>query len=139
MNVSISDERPARSELLSLYESVGWTAYTEAPDRLIAAVRHSTWTLAARTDDGTLAGFARIISDLHTIAFLQDILIHPAYQRSGIGGALLDEALNKCDGIRQFILLTDAEHGQRSFYESRGLCEVHDVYPSPLRSFVRFC
>jgi len=38
--------------------------------------------------------------------------------------------------VRQVVLLTDAEPGQRAYYESRGFVEAHDVRPEPLRSFV---
>lgn len=137
MSVSIREELPAREELLALYQAVGWTAYTDEPQRLVEAVRHSTWTLTARTDKTTLAGFARVISDLYSIAYLQDILVAPEHQRQSIGGALLDEVLGKCDEIRQVVLLTDADPGQRYFYQSRGFHETHDVAPTPLRSFVR--
>lgn len=137
MNVSIREERPARKELIALYGAVGWTAYTNEPERLVEAVRQSTWTLAARTDDAALAGFARVISDLNSIAYLQDILVAPEHQRRGVGGALLDEVLRKCHGIRQVVLLTDVDQGQRCFYQSRGFHEAHDVLSSPLRSFVR--
>lgn len=42
MSVSIREELPAREELLALYQAVGWTAYTDEPQRLVEAVRHST-------------------------------------------------------------------------------------------------
>jgi GNAT superfamily N-acetyltransferase len=71
-----------------------------------------------------------------TIVYVQDVLVLPSAHRSGIGGALLDAVLQRYAGVRQTVLLTDDEPGQRAFYESRGFVEAHDVGPQPLRSFV---
>lgn len=134
---TISTDVPEPAEILDLYLQVGWSAYTDEPDRLVAAVRGSTHVLAARDESGTLVGLLRALSDGHTITYVQDILVAPAAQRGGVGGALLDELLRLSATIRQVVLITDDEASQRAFYESRGLVEVHDVEPSPLRAFVR--
>jgi GNAT superfamily N-acetyltransferase len=134
----ISAEVPAASEILDLYREVGWTAYTKDPDALVGAIRASHDVLVARTDSGELIGLARTVSDGHTIAYLQDILVAPAHHRRGVGGALLDDLLARTQHIRQLVLITDSEESQRVFYESRGLTEVHDIQPDALRSFVLF-
>lgn len=123
-------------EVLSLYQSVGWTSYTAAPDTLMAGLAGSWLVLAARDWSGRLIGLARVVGDGNTIAYLQDVLVHPDCQGRGVGGALLDEVIAHTTAIRQLVLLTDAEPGQRAFYESRGFTEVHD-HPAGLRSFVR--
>ena len=136
MTVAIVEKLPESDEVLALYGAVGWGAYTDDPATLLSALQGSTWVLTARRE-GVLLGLARVISDGQTIAYLQDLLVAPDAQRSGVGGSLLDEVLRRCSGIRQVVLLTDAEERQRLFYESRGLCEIRDVQPAPLRSFVR--
>ncbi|GAA1436908.1 hypothetical protein GCM10009616_37780 [Microlunatus lacustris] len=136
VTLEIIEEMPLPDEFLALYGAVGWSTYTDDPARLLSALQHSTWVLTARRK-GELLGLARVISDRHTIAYLQDLLVAPEAQRSGVGGSLLDEVLRRCSDIRQVVLLTDAEDRQRLFYESHGLREVHDVEPAPLRSFVR--
>ncbi|MCU0152368.1 GNAT family N-acetyltransferase [Curtobacterium poinsettiae] len=70
------------------------------------------------------------------MVYVQDVLVVPSAHRSGVGGALLDAVLQRYADVRQTVLLTDAEAGQRAFYESRGFVEAHDVEPQPLRSFV---
>ncbi|MFJ3033548.1 GNAT family N-acetyltransferase [Curtobacterium pusillum] len=134
--VTITEELPGRDELLGLYDGVGWTAYTRHPDALVAAVAGSHLVLAARDHTGALVGLARTVSDGVTIVYVQDVLVLPSRQGTGIGGRLLDAVLERYAHVRQTVLLTDAEPGQRAFYESRGLIEVHDVEPQPLRSFV---
>lgn len=129
------DVRTTREELVDLYQSVGWTAYTRDPDLLVRALDGSSAVFTVR-DDGLLVGLARVLTDGASVAYLQDLLVRPDHQRLGVGGALIDAVLAQHSHVRQFVLLTDAEPAQRAFYESRDLVEVHDADP-PLRSFVR--
>lgn len=158
MALTIHAQIPDPLELIGLYHSVGWSAYTNDPERLVRAVNTSHTVMCARIvneDTGTgraagaaaagpgaapgaLVGLARTISDGETVAYVQDILVAPDHRREGIGGALLDSILEKYADVRQLVLLTDDEPGQRAFYESRGLTEAHDMAPHPTRAFVRF-
>jgi GNAT superfamily N-acetyltransferase len=102
-----------------VYRAVGRTAYAEDADTLTRAVAGSSFVVTARRD-GTLVGVARAISDDATICCLQDILVVPDAQRTGIGGRLAREILHRYATVRQKVLLTDDEPGQRAFYESLG-------------------
>ena len=138
-NYSISEARGlTRADLVGLYRSVGWSTYASNPDALVRALDQSSYVVAARDVTGQLIGLARVISDDVSICFLQDVLVRPGQQRSGIGRALVDQVLERYRHVRQKVLLTDDESGQRAFYESLGFTEVHDFEPSPLRAFVRF-
>lgn len=123
--------------VLALYESVGWTAYTVDPSTLMAALAGSSRVVVARRDD-QLLGLARVVSDGVSICYLQDVLVRPEAQRAGIGRRLVDVALEPYAEVRQKVLLTDAEPGQRAFYESLGYREAHDHPDGGLRAFVRF-
>ena len=114
MRCTITEETPSRDELVALYRSVGWTAYTDDAERLVAAVRGSHLVLTARDASGALVGLVRTVSDGLTIAYIQDILVAPQQQRAGVGGALLDAVIERTAGIRQTVLLTDDEPGQRA-------------------------
>ena len=61
---------------------------------------------------------ARTISDDATICYLQNILVDPAFQKSGAGRALLETVLARYRHVRQLVLITDNEPGQRAFYEA---------------------
>lgn len=70
--IRLASEPPGREELLDLYRSVGWTAYTDEPDTLVAAVAASRTVLCVRSSsDEQLVGLARTISDGRTIVYLQ--------------------------------------------------------------------
>ena len=76
-------------QVRALYESVGWRAYTRDPDSLKKGVMNSLCVLGAYEDE-KLVGWIRAVGDAVTIVFIQDILVHPAYQRRGIGRALIE-------------------------------------------------
>ena len=54
------------SEVLALYGSVGWTAYTEQPEALRRGFAGSLLTLASR-ENGTLVGLLRAVGDNDTL------------------------------------------------------------------------
>lgn len=125
------------AEVLALYRSVGWSAYTDRPAVLAAALAGSTHVVVARAADGVLVGLARVVSDRATIAYLQDVLVHPDHRRRGAGAALIAAAFAPFTGVRQQVLLTDDEPAQRAFYTALGWAEVGADEPR-LRAFVRF-
>lgn len=133
--VVIGSEVPALQDILDLYDAVGWGAYTESPSTLLRALAGSAQVVTARRD-GQLLGLARVVGDGATIAYLQDVLVRPDVHRAGIGRRLVDAVFAPFAQVRQQVLLTDAEPGQRAFYESLGFVEAHDHEPE-LRSFVR--
>ena len=101
-------------------------------------VRGSSFVVTARNSGGGLVGMARAISDDATICYLQDILVDPAFQKSGAGRALLEAVRGRYQHVRQFVLITDNEPGQRAFYESLGFTEGSDFRPEPVRVFAQF-
>ncbi|XKH56414.1 GNAT family N-acetyltransferase [Citricoccus nitrophenolicus] len=103
----------------------------------MSQVGGSSCVVAARRD-GRLIGLARVISDGATICYLQDVLVHPDAQRTDVGRALVLTALEPYASVRQKVLLTDDDQGQRAFYESLGYQETRDHGAGSLRAFVRF-
>lgn len=114
------------AEILGLYASVGWTAYTDDPAALRNGFANSLLTLAAY-EEAALAGLIRVVGDGHTIVFVQDILVHPQFQRRGIGSALLQAVLNRYAGVRQIELFTDDTPETAAFYRSMGFRELTEL------------
>jgi GNAT superfamily N-acetyltransferase len=126
-----------REAVLSLYQSVGWSAYVRDPGTLMRALEGSSTVVIAQ-GDGDLIGLARVVSDGATICYLQDVLVRPSAHRLGIGAQLVQAALAPYTHVRQKVLLTDDEPGQRAFYEALGYRETRDHGDGSLRAFVRF-
>jgi len=126
------------AEVIALYESVGWTSYTAEPAVLLRALQGSGFVVTCRNEAGKLVGLARGNSDDATICYVQDILVHPAVQGSGAGRAMLEAIQSRYGHVRQTVLITDNEPGQRAFYEALGFTEGSDFRPEPLRMFALF-
>jgi GNAT superfamily N-acetyltransferase len=92
------------AEVITLYESVGWTAYTEDPAVLVQAIRGSAFVVTCRSAAGELVGLARAISDDATICYVQDILVAPSFQGSGAGRTMLEAIQSQYGHVRQTVL-----------------------------------
>lgn len=106
-------------ELLPLYQSVGWTNYTDKPDMLAAALRHSLYVLAAYQEE-QLVGLIRVVGDGYSSLLIQDLLVLPDYQRQGIGRELVRQTLAHFPDVYQIQLTTDATAKNQAFYQSLG-------------------
>ena len=113
-------------EILHLYASVGWTAYTDYPDVLRKGYENSMLTLAAYEDD-QLLGIIRAVGDGHTVVFVQDILVFPEHQRKGVGSALLQSILDRYSHVRQIELATDNTPKTIALYKSMGFRELSEI------------
>ena len=133
----VAGEALDTAQLVALYTAVGWNAYTSDPVSLAKAVAGSS-TVAVARDGDELVGLARVLSDGASVAYLQDVLVRPSAQRDGLGRRLVDAALAPYAQVRQKVLLTDDEPGQKAFYESLGYRETRDFGEGTLRAFVRF-
>ena len=101
------------------------------PERLVPMVEGSRYLYTAReaTTDGTgrLVGLVRAVGDGHSIAYIQDLLVHPHAQRQGVGSALLKRVIEDFDreDIRQRLITTDVgnEHAV-TLYKRYGYAPV---------------
>ena len=125
--MEIKDYRVYNEEqILQLYKSVGWSAYTEYPDVLRKGFDNSLLTLAAY-DGEELMGIIRTVGDGYTVVFIQDLLVFPEHQRKGIGTALLKALLDGYSHVRQIELATDNTPKTIAFYKSMGFCELSKI------------
>jgi len=136
VNVEVATDLD-HAQVIELYRAVGWTAYTNEPNTLRAALSGSTRVVIARRGQ-RLVGLARVVSDGASIAYLQDVVVNPNDQRIGIGTALVRAALAPYDRVRQKVLLTDDDPAHRVFYEHLGYHDVNEHPGGSLRAFVRF-
>ncbi len=114
------DEIVPIKELTELYEAVGWTSYSSDPDGLARAVDRSDYVVTARNADGDLVGLTRCLTDDVHICVIQDVLVRPDHQRTGIGSVMVGRCLRIHEHVRQITLMTDDEPDTRAFYESLG-------------------
>ena len=113
-------------EILPLYKSVGWRNYYEHPAMLKSSFAGSLCILAAYENE-RLVGIIRAMGDGHSILFIQDILVCPAYQRRGIGTALVKALLERYPHVYQIELATDYTDKTIAFYTSLGFHPLHKI------------
>lgn len=78
--------------------------------------------------DGAVRGMVSLLYTVSTalggpVAWLEDMVIDPAWRNAGLGGLLLDAALAHAQqqGCLRVTLLTDADnHAAQRFYQGRG-------------------
>lgn len=127
MHITIREyTRYDEAQVLALYRSVGWTRYTDAPGRLEAGFANSLRIYAA-FDGAQLVGLCRAVGDGLTIVYVQDLLVHPAYQRKGIGRELLGRMLEEYKEVYQKALMTDDTPETTAFYQSMGMRMAADL------------
>lgn len=113
-------------EILKLYSSVGWTAYTDEPQTLKQGFQNSLLVLAAYEGE-ELLGIIRVVGDGVTVVFIQDLLVFPEKQRNGVGTALVKAVLERYPVVRQIELTTDQTPETAAFYESLGFSEFEKI------------
>ena len=111
-----------KEQIKKLYLDNKWFAYTNDIENLYNGILHSTESLGAYIGD-SLIGLIRVISDLHTVCHIQDILVLEEYHRAGVGTLLMNPILDKYKECRQIILLTDKTEKTHNFYKKLGFVE----------------
>ena len=109
MNPEIMHQGPVRPrEIEDLRETVGWDR-SEGTYRDILKRHYAYYTV--READGRLIGYLSVLSDGISNAFLLDLMVHPDYQRQGIGKEFVQTAIRdmKKDGIRCVQVTFDPE------------------------------
>ncbi|UOX38027.1 GNAT family N-acetyltransferase [Weissella cibaria] len=84
--------------------------------------------MTEKNNQGEIVALIRWVTDQATVVLIQDLLVHPDYQRKGLGKKLMQRALAeiKSYGQLQIEVLTDDEETTVSFYKSLGFRSVND-------------
>ncbi|MGH7273087.1 MAG: GNAT family N-acetyltransferase [Nitrospiria bacterium] len=105
------------STLQALYEYAPW-AQGRAVDGIRKMLEHTDYHFSA-WDGKKLIGFARVLTDRIYRATLWDVVVHPDYQRQGVGEELMNRILSHpvLSTVEKFWLNTRDMFG---FYEKFG-------------------
>ena len=114
------------AEILGLYTSLGWTSYTGNPEMLRNAYLNSLKIYGAYVDD-KLIGIIRVVGDGYSVIFIQDLLVHPEFQRKGVGTLLLKKVLCEYDSVYQKHLMTEDTEKTTLFYKSLGFVDNSEI------------
>ena len=116
-------------EAYQIYEQNGWASYLNNKEKLIKAFEQSLYILGAFEKD-VLVGFVRCVGDAEYIIYVQDLIVSPSHQRTGIGKELMKRASEKFPDVRQFVLITDKDDEvSNAFYQAIGMSSDCNGYP----------
>lgn len=114
---------PSNEDLQKLYLSVSWDVYVKNNEDMTVLLKNACYFVTV-WDNDQLVGLTRVISDDHSIAYVQDILIEPHYQGNGIGSKLLNMIKERFNHVRQVVLMTDTSEKTINFYEKNELLSL---------------
>lgn len=108
-------------EYNELRELVGFSVLSQGQAE--RGLEHSTFLVAAREGE-KIVGMGRVLFDFGYTAYIGDILVHPEYQRRGIGTQIVKRLMKMTldaahEGDRIMFILGAAK-GKEGFYEKLG-------------------
>ena len=119
IQISLTDQIK-EEEVLAIYSANKWSS-TEIPTQLLPALRNSHSLVTARLS-GELVGIGNAISDGHLVVYYPHMLVHPKYQRKGIGKKMIEAMQNIYAGFHQQMLTADGDAIE--FYKSVGFVKA---------------
>lgn len=113
------ERKPQAEEIIELRESVGWGIINI--DSMQIGLDNSIYGVCA-VYNAKVIGTARVIGDGVTVFYIQDVIVKPEFQGTGIGTALLKSCMKyisdrACNGA--IVGLMSAK-GKETFYEQFG-------------------
>jgi GNAT superfamily N-acetyltransferase len=130
MPARIAIEQPSDADVAIIHAMLRETYWSPGIPRDVVAraCAHSLCAIA-RDDAGKLIGFARLVTDRATFAWLCDVVVAPGKQGRGVGRALVRSLREhpELQGLRRWLLATKDAHG---VYEALGF--------TPLEAPARF-
>jgi GNAT superfamily N-acetyltransferase len=107
----------AAHEVPDLREAVGWDRHDWAYPQVLGRVLF--WA-GARDDAGRLVAFAYVAGTGLPHGYLEDVLVHPDWQRRGVGVALVRALLREAELRNVGIVTVTFQPEHRAFYEACG-------------------
>jgi N-acetylglutamate synthase-like GNAT family acetyltransferase len=114
MSARIAIEQPTESDIGIIHGVLRETYWSPGvPRDVVARACANSMCAIARDDGGKLIGFARLVTDKATFAWLCDVIVLPGRQGRGVGRALVRtfQQHPELQGLRRWLLGTKDAHG----------------------------
>ena len=121
---SITIEQPSPTDIDAIHAVLKETYWSPGiPRDVVARACANSMCAVARDEGGKLIGFARLVTDEATFAWLCDVIVLPGKQGRGLGRALVQtfQNLPELRGLRRWLLGTKDAHG---VYEPLGFSSL---------------
>jgi N-acetylglutamate synthase-like GNAT family acetyltransferase len=111
---AIAIEQPTESDIDAIHAALKETYWSPGISRdVVARACANSMCAVARDESGKLIGFARLVTDKATFAWLCDVVVLPGKQGKGLGRALVQmfQRHPELQGLRRWLLGTKDAHG----------------------------
>ncbi len=111
--------------ILALYRMQGWWGPSgERDPEMAGAMIRGSHCFAVAEAEGRIIGMGRALSDGVSDAYIQDVVVDPAFRGRGIGSRIVEDLVHRLrhDGIDWIGL--GAEAGTHDFYRKAGFTEL---------------
>jgi GNAT superfamily N-acetyltransferase len=117
--VTIIERMPTAEELTVLRLSAGWQ---NGPLEGYRAGLANTLYGVCAVSKGEVIGTARVVGDGYTVFYIQDVIVHPDYQRQGIGQVMMEKVMEYIDrtACERAVVGLMSAGGKEEFYERFG-------------------
>lgn len=111
---TIAIEQPSAADLDIIYAVLRETYWSPGiPREVVARGAANSLCAIARDDAGALVGYARLVTDRATFAWLCDVIVLPAHKGKGVGRDLVRTLRShpELQNLRRWLLGTRDAHG----------------------------
>lgn len=111
---AITIEQPSETDITAIHAVLKETYWSPGiPREVVARACANSICAIARDESGKLIGFARLVTDKATFAWLCDVIVLPGKQGKGLGRALVQtfQKHPELQGLRRWLLGTKDAHG----------------------------
>ena len=122
--LSIAIEQPSEADIDAIHAVLTNTYWSPGiPRDVVARACENSMCAIARDEKGAVVGFARLVTDKATFAWLCDVIVMPGKQGKGLGRALVHtfQKHPELQGLRRWLLGTKDAHG---VYEPLGFAPL---------------
>jgi GNAT superfamily N-acetyltransferase len=112
--LAIAIEQPSETDIEIIHAMLRETYWSPGiPRDVVARACANSMCAIARDERGKLIGFARLVTDKATFAWLCDVIVLPGKQGKGLGRALVQtfQRHPELRGLRRWLLATKDAHG----------------------------
>lgn len=124
--------KPRVEDFIALFKTTGWTFF---PPKTFNKVLDGTYCQVCVYDGKRLVGTARVLSDGAAYAWINDMIVHPEYQRHGIGSKIMKMIIKYLRERKIPNLGLFCAPGAKKFYISLGFKERPSHAPGMYKDF----
>jgi ribosomal protein S18 acetylase RimI-like enzyme len=120
IEIRIVDKWP-QNEIMQLYKAGGWWKDTYDASSIKKLIKSSfAFAVAINNNSKKAIGMGRLISDGISDAYIQDLVVKPAFRKKGIGKQIALTLINYCKKRNISWLGLISEPNQEGFYTKLG-------------------